>query len=105
MARRFQARDHSALCRQAKASWADTGTDVERIYAEFAESLIAAYRTVPPVRGAEATMTQLRSLGCLIAITTGFDRVVTSSIFRRLGWESLFAALDLAKQLLKTLSV
>jgi phosphonatase-like hydrolase len=65
---------------------------VERIYAEFTESLIAAYQTVPPVRGAAAAIEQLRSRGYLIATTTGFDRAVTASIFRRLGWESLFAA-------------
>jgi phosphoglycolate phosphatase-like HAD superfamily hydrolase len=65
---------------------------IETIYGEFTESLIAAYRTVPPVRGAEASIEQLRSRGYLIATTTGFDRSVTSSIFRRLGWGSLFAA-------------
>ena len=71
---------------------ADRDKVVEAIYGEFTESLIAAYRTVPPVRGAEAAITQLRDRGYLIATTTGFDRAVTSSIFRRLGWESLFAA-------------
>jgi phosphonatase-like hydrolase len=65
---------------------------IETIYGEFTESLIAAYRTVPPVRGAEAAIAQLRRRGYQIATTTGFDRAVTSSIFLRLGWESLFAA-------------
>jgi len=78
--------------KQRPSVGADSGTEVEKIYAEFTQSLIAAYRTVPPVRGAEPAMEQLRSRGYLIATTTGFDRAVTSSIFRRLGWESLFAA-------------
>ena len=78
--------------KQRPSAGADPGSDVEKIYAEFTESLIAAYRTVPPVRGAEAAIAQLRSRGYLVATTTGFDRAVTSSIFRRLGWESLFAA-------------
>jgi phosphonatase-like hydrolase len=78
--------------KQRPPDGADLGTEVEKIYAEFTESLIAAYRTVPPVRGVEPAMAQLRSRGYLIATTTGFDRAVTSSIFRRLGWESLFAA-------------
>lgn len=78
--------------KQALPVEADRDKVVETIYREFTESLIAAYRTVPPVRGAEAAMAQLRDRGYLIATTTGFDREVTSSIFRRLGWESLFAA-------------
>ncbi len=71
---------------------ADRDKLIETIYGEFTESLIAAYRTVPPVPGAEAAIAQLRGRGYLVATTTGFDRAVTSSIFRRLGWESLFAA-------------
>jgi phosphonatase-like hydrolase len=65
---------------------------VETIYSEFTQALIAAYRTVPPVPGAEQAIAKLRDRGYLIATTTGFDRAVTSSIFRRLQWESLFAA-------------
>lgn len=78
--------------RQAFPAEAERDKVVETVYGEFTESLIAAYRTVPPVWGAEAAITQLRGRGYLIATTTGFDRVVTSSIFRRLRWESLFAA-------------
>ena len=35
---------------------------------------------------------QLRQSGYLVATTTGFDRVVATSIFQRLGWEQHFAA-------------
>jgi phosphonatase-like hydrolase len=66
---------------------------VEKIYSEFTQALIAAYRTVPPVAGAEKAITELRSRGYLVATTTGFDREVTLSIFRRLQWEALFAAI------------
>jgi phosphonatase-like hydrolase len=71
-----------------------TGRDklIETIYSEFTEGLIAAYRSVPPVPGAEKTIVDLRDRGYLVATTTGFDRAVTSSIFSRLHWDSLFAA-------------
>ena len=34
----------------------------------------------------------MRASGYLVATTTGFDRAITTSIFRRLGWEGNFAA-------------
>jgi phosphonatase-like hydrolase len=93
VARRFQTRHHADFVEQQTIpAERDQEKLIETIYGEFTESLIAAYRTVPPVRGAEASIEQLRSRGYLIATTTGFDRSVTSSIFRRLGWGSLFAA-------------
>jgi phosphonatase-like hydrolase len=62
------------------------------IYDEFASNLIAIYRSVPPIAGAEDAIRQLRQSGYLVATTTGFDRAITTSIFRRLGWEQYFAA-------------
>ena len=50
------------------------------------------YRSVPPIAGAEDAFRQLRQHGYLLATTTGFDRAIASSIFRRLGWEHYFAA-------------
>lgn len=71
-------------------------TDRERlaasIYEEFAASIIAAYRSVPPIAGAESAIRQLREMGYLIATSTGFDRAITTSIFHRLGWEQYFSA-------------
>ena len=73
------------------------GTDREKIvagaYDQFTTELIAVYRSVPPVAGAEDTIRELRRRGYLIATTTGFDRVVTDSIFDRLDWKKYFAAI------------
>ena len=63
-----------------------------KIYDEFTTNLIAIYRSVPPIAGAEDAIRQLRKSGYLVATTTGFDRVISTSIFRRLGWEQHFAA-------------
>ena len=62
------------------------------IYDEFTASLIAIYRSVPPIAGAEDAIRQLRKSGYLVATTTGFDRAICTPIFRRLGWEQYFAA-------------
>ncbi len=62
------------------------------IYDEFSSNLIAVYRSVPPIAGAENAIRQMRQDGYLLATTTGFDRAITTSIFRRLGWEQYFAA-------------
>ena len=77
----------------------DLGTNVDRdkltdrIYAEFTANLIAIYRSVPPIAGAEDAIRQLRKSGYLVATTTGFDRAISTSIFHRLGWEQHFAAM------------
>jgi phosphonatase-like hydrolase len=63
------------------------------IYEEFRSNLIAVYRSVPPIAGAEDAIRQLRQDGYLLATTTGFDRAITMSIFSRLGWEKYFAAM------------
>jgi phosphonatase-like hydrolase len=67
-------------------------TLVSAIYEEFAASVIAVYRNVPPISGAEEAIRKLRERGLLVATTTGFDRAITSSIFQRLGWERYFVA-------------
>jgi phosphonatase-like hydrolase len=73
------------------------GTDKEalaaRVYDEFTAEVIEAYRSVPPIAGAEEAIERLRRNGYLIATTTGFDRAITVSIFRRLGWERYFVAM------------
>ena len=63
-----------------------------RIYDEFTAALIEAYRSVPPIEGAEEAIAELRRKGYLVATTTGFNRAVTQSIFDRLGWGRYFAA-------------
>ncbi len=65
---------------------------VAAIHDEFNGNLIEVYRSVPPIAGAGEAIRQLRAGGYLVAATTGFDRTITTSIFRRLGWEENFAA-------------
>lgn len=62
------------------------------IYQEFSTQLSEAYRTVPPIAGAEDAIRKLGQTGYLLATTTGFDREITAQIFRRLGWEPYFVA-------------
>jgi len=62
------------------------------IYREFSTQLSEAYRTVPPIAGVEEAIRKLGQNGYLLATTTGFDREITSQIFRRLGWERYFVA-------------
>jgi phosphonatase-like hydrolase len=62
------------------------------IYDQFSAELIDVYRSVPPIAGAEDAIRQMRQSGYLVATTTGFDRVITDSIFNRLGWKKYFAA-------------
>ena len=77
---------------QALTGIADRDKLIGRIYDEFTAGLIEAYRSVPPIAGAEAAIVELRQKGYLVATTTGFDRAVTMSIFDRLGWIKYFAA-------------
>jgi phosphonatase-like hydrolase len=65
---------------------------IATIYDDFTTNVIAIYRAVPPVKGAEDAIRQLRESGYLVATTTGFDHAITRSIFERLGWERYFAA-------------
>ena len=63
------------------------------IYQDFNAQLNEAYRTVPPIAGAEEAIRKLRENGYLVAATTGFDREIVVPIFRRLVWEKYFAAI------------
>ena len=65
---------------------------IEAAYADFSAQVNEAYSTVPPIAGAEEAIRSLRRSGLLLATTTGFDRELTTSIFRRLGWQEYFAA-------------
>ena len=74
-------------------SESDRQTLAGQIYRAFVEQVSEAYRTVPPIAGAEETIRKLRENGYLVATTTGFDREMVIPIFRRLGWEELFVAI------------
>ena len=50
--------------------------DTAEVYDEFTAKIIAIYRSVPPIAGAEDAIRQLRQSGYLVATTTGFDRVI-----------------------------
>jgi phosphonatase-like hydrolase len=63
------------------------------IYRMFVEQVNEAYKTVPPIEGAEEAIRKLRESGYLIATTTGFDREIVMPIFKRLAWEKYFAAM------------
>jgi len=76
----------------SKKSDAERQTLASAIYQDFNAQLNAAYRTVPPIPGAEEVIRKLREYGYLIAATTGFDREIVVPIFRRLGWEKYFVA-------------
>ena len=75
---------------------ASTGADRDKlaadIYREFSTQLSEVYRSVPPIAGAEEAIRKLGQSGYLVATTTGFDREITTQIFRRLAWEHYFVA-------------
>jgi phosphonatase-like hydrolase len=71
---------------------ADREKVIASIYDEFTAELIAVYRSVPPITGAEDAIRELRQGGYLVATTTGFDRAITDSIFGRLDWKKYFVA-------------
>jgi phosphonatase-like hydrolase len=68
-------------------------TIANEIYRDFVGQVNEAYKSVPPILGAEEAIRRLRESGYLIAATTGFDREIVMPIFRRLGWEKYFAAI------------
>lgn len=78
---------------QSKLSDAGREKLSAEIYRTFVEQVNEAYKTVPPIDGAEEAIRKLRESGYLIATTTGFDREIVMPIFHRLGWEKYFAAM------------
>ena len=78
---------------QSKLSEAGRQTLAAAIYRTFVEQVSEAYKTVPPIEGAEEAIRKLRESGYLIATTTGFDREIVMPIFHRLGWEKYFVAM------------
>ena len=78
---------------QSKLNDAGRQTLAAGIYRTFVEQVSEAYKTVPPIEGAEEAIRKLHESGYLIATTTGFDREIVMPIFHRLGWEKYFAAM------------
>ena len=65
-----------------------TESEVESVYQEFHDRLLAAYRAEPPrpIAGVEAAFVQLRSMGVKVALTTGFSADVHGPLLSALGW-------------------
>lgn len=78
---------------QSKQSDAARQTLAGEIYKAFVGQVTEAYRTVPPIAGAQEAIRNLLANDYIVAATTGFDREIVMPIFRRLGWEKYFAAI------------
>jgi phosphonatase-like hydrolase len=78
---------------RSKQGDADPQALAHEIYEDFVRQVNEAYKSVPPIPGAEETIRKLRENNYLVATTTGFDREIVIPIFRRLGWEKYFAAM------------
>lgn len=61
---------------------------IEHIHADFNRSLGDYYaeRGARPIEGVEETLSWLRERRIQVALTTGFDRVVTDAILHAVGW-------------------
>jgi phosphonatase-like hydrolase len=64
----------------------------DAIYKRFNELANDAYAKVRPIAGAEAAIATFKRRGYIVVATTGFGRALNDYIFRRLGWQELFAA-------------
>lgn len=78
---------------QSKQDDVDRQALAHEIYQDFVTQVAEAYRSVPPISGAEEAIRKLRENDYLLATTTGFDREIVMPIFRRLGWEKYFVAI------------
>jgi len=84
-----------ATKRQALAALLPAGPDlsgrVDRAYASFQARLRAAYTpgAVAAVPGAAAVIAGLRGRGVRVALTTGFDRALTTHLLAALGWQAI----------------
>src|SRR5215475_10517986 len=76
-----------ALLVQSGADASDAVVDAA--FAGFRERLTAAYAATPPTPfdGVPATIEALRRSGVKVALTTGFDRGVTSALLASIGWD------------------
>ncbi|MCC7633539.1 HAD family hydrolase [Stenotrophomonas rhizophila] len=64
---------------------------IERIHADFVQSMLHRYRHGPGIvalPAAEAVFAHLRAHGVAVALNTGFSRDIAESIVQRLGWQS-----------------
>ncbi|MFD0472481.1 HAD family hydrolase [Nonomuraea thailandensis] len=62
---------------------------VDAAFADFRARLGAAYAARPPapLPGVPEAIAELRAAGVKVALTTGFDREVTTALLAAIGWE------------------
>jgi len=77
--------------------------DPEEVYRSFRNLLIEAFGTcgVEVIPGVETAFQQLRAQGIRVALTTGFDRQVTSVVISQLGWEEQLNAVVTSDDVLR----
>ncbi|GII88541.1 phosphonoacetaldehyde hydrolase [Sphaerisporangium siamense] len=63
---------------------------VDAAFADFRARLDKAYRDRPPVAlpGVPEALARVRAAGVKVALTTGFDREVTTGLLGTLGWDA-----------------
>src|SRR5689334_23500467 len=60
---------------------------IQPIYDDFMATAMKLYEKVQPIPGAEQAMKELAAMKLPMATTTGFDKVLTTAILSRLGWQ------------------
>ncbi|GLX93059.1 phosphonatase-like hydrolase [Herbidospora sp. NBRC 101105] len=70
------------------------GEPSEAAYQDFRTRLAALYAARPPypLPGVTEAVTRLREAGVQVALTTGFDREVTTGLLESVGWTGFFDA-------------
>ncbi|GAA3591448.1 phosphonatase-like hydrolase [Nonomuraea rosea] len=78
----------TALLAESPSGPPDPGT-VEAAFADFRARLSAAYAARPPspLAGVPEAIATLRAAGVKVALTTGFDREVTTALLAAVGWD------------------
>jgi len=64
---------------------------IAAIHEDFRARMIEYYRTEPSVEeieGASEVFSELRKMGILVGLDTGFDRPIVDALLQRLGWDS-----------------
>ncbi len=63
---------------------------IESIHALFIDNMIQFYENedVQPMQNAAATFTALQEANILVALNTGFPKVVTDTILKKIGWQN-----------------
>ena len=84
-------RVRGASKRQAVRAFVTSDAEASRVYAAFQLELAARFEAdrAIPVPGAAECFQQLRQAGTKVALTTGFDRDVTTLLIAALSWQDV----------------